>query len=45
MNAMQDEFPNDDDGAALALLAAEGVDLSAPRLIEFTIDAPDAEVG
>lgn len=45
MNAMQDEFPNDDDGAALALLAAEGVDLSVPRLIEFTIDAPDADVG
>ena len=38
---MQDAFP--DDGAALALLATDGVDISVPRLIEFTIDAPGSE--
>ena len=40
---MQDKFPNDEDGAALARLEADGVDLSVSRLIEFTIDAPETD--
>ncbi|MEQ9495709.1 MAG: ribonuclease E inhibitor RraB [Deltaproteobacteria bacterium] len=40
---MHEDFPDDEDGAALARLAADGVDLSLPRLIEFTIDAPGAD--
>jgi len=34
-------FPNDADGAVLADLAAQGVDMSQPMLIEFAVDAPD----
>ena len=34
-------YPEDEDGAVLADLAAHGVDMSQPLLIEFAIDAPD----
>ncbi len=34
------KFP-DDDGAVLSDLAAQGVDMSLPMLIEFAVDAPD----
>ena len=33
------KFP-DDDGAVLSDLAAQGVDMSLPMLIEFAVDAP-----
>lgn len=35
------DYPDDEDGAVLADLAAYGVDMSLPLLIEFPIDAPD----
>ena len=35
--------PNDADGAVLASLEAQGVNLSEPMLIEFAIDAPNKE--
>ena len=34
-------FPDDADGAVLADLAAQGVDLSQPLLIEFAVAVPD----
>lgn len=34
-------FPNDADGDTLALLAAEGVDMSKPLGLEFAIAVPD----
>lgn len=34
-------YPDDADGAALAALAAEGVDMSQPLSIEFAVAAPD----
>src|SRR5687767_15064184 len=34
-------YPNDDDGAVLADLAALGVDMSQPLLIEFAVAAPN----
>ena len=36
-------FPGDADGDALARIAADGVDLSCPRVIEFAVAAPDEE--
>jgi hypothetical protein len=34
-------YPDDADGAVLAELAAQGVDLSQPLLIEFAVAVPD----
>jgi hypothetical protein len=34
-------YPDDEDGAVLADLAAQGVDMSAPLMIEFPVAAPD----
>ncbi|TWU23131.1 hypothetical protein Pla52o_26660 [Novipirellula galeiformis] len=34
-------YPEDADGAVLANLQSLGVDMSAPLLIEFAVDAPD----
>ena len=34
-------YPDDADGAVLADLAARGVDMSSPLLIEFAVAAPD----
>ena len=34
-------YPDDADGAVLADLAAQGVDMSQPLLIEFPVAAPD----
>ncbi len=34
-------YPDDADGAVLAELAAQGIDMSQPLLIEFLIAAPD----
>jgi hypothetical protein len=34
-------YPDDDDGAALADLAAHGVDMTTPLVFEFAIDVPD----
>lgn len=34
-------YPNDADGAVLADLAAQGVDMSQPLLIEFPVAVPD----
>ena len=34
-------YPDDPDGAVLADLAARGVDMSSPLLIEFAVAAPD----
>ncbi|MCA9162660.1 MAG: ribonuclease E inhibitor RraB [Pirellulaceae bacterium] len=34
-------YPDDADGAVLASLAAHGVDMSAPLVIEFAVAAPD----
>jgi len=34
-------YPDDADGRALSNLAAQGVDMTRPLLIEFAIDAPD----
>ncbi len=36
-------YPNDEDGAALADLAAQGVNMSEPLLIEFPVAAADEE--
>lgn len=33
-------YPDDDDGAVLARLAEQGVDLSQPLLLEFLVSAP-----
>ncbi len=35
------DYPDDADGAVLADLAARGVDMSSPLLIEFAVAAPD----
>lgn len=35
------QYPNDADGNALARIAADGIDMSKPLLIEFAIDAPN----
>ena len=37
------QFPNDPDGDALRELAAEGIDMSKPLLIEFAVAAPDGD--
>jgi hypothetical protein len=37
------KYPDDEDGAVLADLAAQGVDMSQPLLIEFAVDAPDED--
>lgn len=34
-------YPDDEDGAVLADLAAHGIDMTQPLQIEFAIDAPD----
>jgi hypothetical protein len=34
-------FPDDADGEALAALAAEGIDLSQPLVLDFFVAAPD----
>lgn len=34
-------YPDDTDGAVLADLAAQGVDMSQPLLIDFPVAAPD----
>ena len=34
-------YPDDEDGAVLASLAAHGVDMSQPLLIEFAVAVPD----
>jgi hypothetical protein len=34
------DFPNDEDGHVLARFAADGVELSRPRLIDFAVAAP-----
>lgn len=34
-------YPDDDDGAVLADLAAQGVDMSQPMLIDFPVDVPN----
>jgi hypothetical protein len=34
-------YPNDDDGAVLADLAAQGIDMSQPLLLDFQVHAPD----
>jgi len=34
-------YPDDEDGAVLADLAAQGVDMSQPLSIEFAVDVPD----
>lgn len=36
-------YPDDDDGAVLARLAAHGIDMTLPLLIEFPVEAPDEE--
>lgn len=36
-------FPDDEDGAVLAELAAQGVDLSQPLQFEFAVAAPDED--
>lgn len=36
-------YPDDEDGAVLAALAAQGVDMSMPLLIEFAVAVPDEE--
>lgn len=36
-------YPDDADGAVLADLAARGVDMSSPLLIEFAVAAPDED--
>ena len=36
-----DNYPDDADGNALARIAADGVDMSKARLIEFAINAPN----
>lgn len=38
---MMTTYPDDDDGAVLAELAAQGVDMSQPLLIEFPVAVPD----
>jgi hypothetical protein len=35
------DYPNDADGDALREIAAHGVDMSQPQLIEFAVAAPD----
>src|SRR5687768_722958 len=40
---MRADFPDDDDGDALRLVAEHGADMSIPMKIEFTIDVPDLE--
>lgn len=35
------DYPNDADGDALREIAAQGVDMSQPQLIEFAVAAPD----
>jgi hypothetical protein len=35
------KFPTDEDGQVLAGLAADGIDLTITRLIEFAVDAPN----
>ena len=35
------EYPQDEDGQVLAELAAQGVDMSKPLLIEFPVAVPD----
>ena len=35
------DYPDDADGAVLANLAARGVDMTSPLLIEFAVAAPD----
>ena len=37
-------YPDDDDGAVLRGIAADGVDMTRPLLIEFTATAPNQEV-
>ena len=34
-------YPDDADGAVLARLAAHGVDMTQPLLIEFVVESPD----
>jgi hypothetical protein len=34
-------YPDDEDGAVLAELAAQGVDMSRPLLVEFIVAVPD----
>ncbi|MCB9662033.1 MAG: ribonuclease E inhibitor RraB [Sandaracinaceae bacterium] len=34
-------YPDDDDGAVLAALAADGVDMSQPLVIDFPVAVPD----
>jgi hypothetical protein len=38
---MSHDFPDDADGEVLRRLADDGVDLSTPREVDFTIYAPD----
>jgi len=37
------EYPDDADGDALANLAAQGLDMSQPLVLEFSIAAPDEQ--
>ena len=36
-------YPDDDDGAVLRAIAADGIDMTQPLLIEFTVTALDRE--
>ncbi len=36
-------YPDDDDGAVLAELASQGIDMSQPLLIDFPVTAPDED--
>ena len=40
---MSQDFPDDADGQVLRNLADDGVDLSKPRTVDFTIEAPDLD--
>jgi len=43
MDWMMADYPDDADGEVLAEIAAQGVDMSQPLLIEFAVAAPDEE--
>jgi hypothetical protein len=38
------KYPDDEDGRVLAGLAADGMDMSMPRLIDFPVAVPNEEV-
>jgi hypothetical protein len=38
-------YPDDPDGDALRRIAAEGIDMSQPQLIEFAVAVPDEAAG